>query len=148
MNPANTPPSNHDAFDMQAFLSAVVDELPAAADRVTVYRRAVASEETPEQDLNDSVLIVPASEAEAEVVAQARTVIFDRPDVWRAICPGLEIGTTDISALTIGIAAGLVPMIIAGRITFPLVPGAIAILGIIVTRIGIATICADHKQSN
>jgi hypothetical protein len=74
--------------------------------------------------------------------------ILKRKDVLQYICPILMTGSSDTFTIANTLAQILAPLIIGGILAIPLMPVLFAAMAIIITRIGISTLCADSSQSS
>jgi hypothetical protein len=72
---------------------------------------------------------------------------LQKPPAKHAICAALKSGSDDLMEFTKTIGAALLPLVLTGLITLPLVPIAFAAAALTVYRVGVAMYCADaHKE--
>jgi hypothetical protein len=81
--------------------------------------------------------------AEASI-KQAEKVVSN-PTVKQVVCGVLSTASDDLREITKVAGAALIPLAISGVISLPMTPLALAAVGIVVFRLGVASFCAGSK---
>ncbi len=91
-----------------------------------------------------TVILVLRDQASIKKAAE----IVAREDIRSFLCPGLLRGSDDVFELSKIVTPVILGLVAAGTITIPLIPVLVAAIALQISRMSIASICANYdKQS-
>jgi len=74
--------------------------------------------------------------------------LLTRQDIRAYLCPALQTVSGDVFTIANTITQVLAPLAIAGALSIPLEPVLFASIALVISRVGIASICADYKKED
>lgn len=73
--------------------------------------------------------------------------LVKRPDIRALLCPALQTASDDAFEIAKIATPILVGLVLAGTLTIPLIPTLFASIALTISRLGIASLCADLNES-
>lgn len=98
--------------------------------------------------LQTSTSIIDALRNDRDQLSQVKSEeLVKRPDIRALLCPALQTVSDDTFEIAKIATPILVGLVIAGTLTIPLIPTLFASIALTISRLGIASLCADLNKS-